>query len=202
MGTVSSIGLSLDQPAIRCAGRRAAHPHSAPVAGSTACRCDSWFSHVMPGQFVDGRIAFLKAPLKITPAREAQWQRVQAAMRENAKTLDQTITDHRQDGVNKFTLKKLLTPAAGLRGPVTAADASALAQTAPAPANYPAAPSEACHHARWRGCTFSIRRAADAGYSNVPTTSLPSPRSALSIRMPVWSSCTGIRSRSCCRSRG
>jgi Spy/CpxP family protein refolding chaperone len=26
----------------------------------------------MPGQFVDGRIAFLKAQLKITPAQEAQ----------------------------------------------------------------------------------------------------------------------------------
>ena len=40
---------------------------------------------MMPGQFVDGRIAFLKAELKITPAQETQWQQVEAAMRENAK---------------------------------------------------------------------------------------------------------------------
>ena len=37
---------------------------------------------MMPGQFVEGRIAFLKAQLKITPAQEAQWQQVEAAMRE------------------------------------------------------------------------------------------------------------------------
>ena len=52
---------------------------------------------MMPGQFVEGRIAFLKAQLKITPAQEAQWQQVEAAMRENAKTLDQTITTARQN---------------------------------------------------------------------------------------------------------
>src|ERR1700757_2322769 len=52
---------------------------------------------MMPGQFVDGRIAFLKAELKITPAQETQWQQVAAAMRENAKTLDQTITSARQN---------------------------------------------------------------------------------------------------------
>jgi hypothetical protein len=29
---------------------------------------------MLPGQLVDGRIAFLKAELKITPAQETQWQ--------------------------------------------------------------------------------------------------------------------------------
>jgi Spy/CpxP family protein refolding chaperone len=52
---------------------------------------------MMPGQFVDRRIAFLKAELKITPAEEAQWQQVEAAMRENAKTLDQIMTTARQN---------------------------------------------------------------------------------------------------------
>src|ERR1700755_43071 len=52
---------------------------------------------MMPGQFVDGRIAFLKAELKITPAQEAQWQQVKAAIRENARTLDQTIASGRQN---------------------------------------------------------------------------------------------------------
>ena len=62
---------------------------------------------MMPGQFVDGRIAFLKAQLKITPAQEAQWQQVEAAMRENAKTLDQTITTARQNRGNLGAVQRL-----------------------------------------------------------------------------------------------
>jgi len=50
---------------------------------------------MMPGQLVDGRIAFFKAELKITPAQETQWQQVETAMRENAKNLDQTVTTAR-----------------------------------------------------------------------------------------------------------
>ena len=44
--------------------------------------------HRMPGEFVAGRIAFVKAELNITPAQEGQWQQVAAAMRENANSLD------------------------------------------------------------------------------------------------------------------
>jgi len=67
----------------------------------------------MPGQFVDGRIAFMKAELKITPAQEAQWQSVAAAMRENAKALDQTITAARQnrgatDAVQRLEMREQL----------------------------------------------------------------------------------------------
>jgi predicted transposase YbfD/YdcC len=66
---------------------------------------------MMPGQFVDGRIAFLKAELKIAPAQETQWQQVAAAMRENAKALDQTITTERQirtgmDAVQRLELRE------------------------------------------------------------------------------------------------
>ena len=61
----------------------------------------------MPGQFVEGRIAFLKAQLKITPAQEAQWQQVEAAMRENAKTLDQTIITARQNRGNMDAVQRL-----------------------------------------------------------------------------------------------
>jgi len=59
-------------------------------------------ARMMPGRFIDGRIAFLKAELKITPAQEGQWQQVEAAMRENAKNLGQTIAAARQnqDGMN------------------------------------------------------------------------------------------------------
>ena len=62
---------------------------------------------MMPGQFVEGRIAFLKAQLKITPAQEAQWQQVEAAMRENAKTLDQTIATARQNHSDTNAVKRL-----------------------------------------------------------------------------------------------
>jgi len=62
---------------------------------------------MMPGQFVEGRMAFLKAQLKITPAQETQWQQVEAAMRENAKTLDQTITTARQNRGNLDAVQRL-----------------------------------------------------------------------------------------------
>jgi periplasmic protein CpxP/Spy len=61
----------------------------------------------MPGQFVDGRIAFLKAELKISPAQETQWQQVAAAMRENAKALDQTITTARQNRTGADAVQRL-----------------------------------------------------------------------------------------------
>ena len=62
---------------------------------------------MMPGQFVDGRIAFLKAELKITPAQETEWQQVAGAMRENAKTLDQTITTARQNRTTIDAVQRL-----------------------------------------------------------------------------------------------
>ena len=62
---------------------------------------------MMPGQFVDGRIAFLKAELKITPAQETQWQQVAAAMHENAKALDQTITTGRQNRTDRNAVQRL-----------------------------------------------------------------------------------------------
>ena len=62
---------------------------------------------MMPGQLVEGRIAFLKAQLKITSAQEAQWQQVEAEMRENAKTLDQTITTARQNRSNMNAVQRL-----------------------------------------------------------------------------------------------
>jgi vacuolar-type H+-ATPase subunit H len=62
---------------------------------------------MMPGQIVDGRIAFLKAELKITPTQETQWQQVEAAMRENAKALDQTITTARQNRASMDAVQRL-----------------------------------------------------------------------------------------------
>ena len=62
---------------------------------------------IMPGQFVDGRIAFWKAELKITPAQQGQWQQVEAAMRENARALDQTITAARQNRGDMDAIQRL-----------------------------------------------------------------------------------------------
>ena len=79
-------------------------------ANSTAAPSEArhhGMERMMPGQFVDGRIAFLKAELKITPAQETQWQQVEAAMRENAKTLDQTITNARQNRGNMDAVQRL-----------------------------------------------------------------------------------------------
>ncbi|MGE0258829.1 MAG: Spy/CpxP family protein refolding chaperone [Alphaproteobacteria bacterium] len=64
-------------------------------------------ARMMPGQFIDGRIAFLKAQLKITPAQEGQWQKVEAAMRENAKALDQTIATARQKSGDRNAVERL-----------------------------------------------------------------------------------------------
>jgi periplasmic protein CpxP/Spy len=49
-----------------------------------------------PGQLIDGRLAFLKTELKITPGQEAQWQQFAAVMRQNAQSLDQAIANARQ----------------------------------------------------------------------------------------------------------
>ena len=48
------------------------------------------------GQLVDGRIAFLKTELEITPGQEAQWQQYASVMRQNAQSLDQAMTTARQ----------------------------------------------------------------------------------------------------------
>ena len=65
---VAAIGLA---PAL---AQTAPAPMSSTAAPSEARHHAN--ERMMPGQFVDGRIAFLKAQLKITPAQEVQWQKV------------------------------------------------------------------------------------------------------------------------------
>ena len=79
-------------------------PADAGVAGAAHHHAGA---RMMPGQFVDGRIAFLKAQLKITPAQEGQWQKVEAAMRENAKALDQTVASMRQKSGDRNAVERL-----------------------------------------------------------------------------------------------
>lgn len=68
-------------------------------------------ARMLPSQLVDGRIAFLKAELKITPAQEIQWQQVATAMHQNATALDQVISNARQqsgsmDAVQRLSLRE------------------------------------------------------------------------------------------------
>ena len=83
-----------------------------PAANSGTAQTQAWHhARMLPGQLVDGRIAFLKAELKIAPAQETQWQQVATAMRENANALDQTISTARQqpgtmDAVQRLTLRE------------------------------------------------------------------------------------------------
>ena len=100
---VAAVGLT---PAL---AQTAPGPANSTAAPSEARHHE--MGRMMPGQFVDGRIAFLKAELKITPAQETQWQQVEAAMRENAKNLDQSIGTARQnrsgmDAVQRLELRE------------------------------------------------------------------------------------------------
>lgn len=47
--------------------------------------------HRHHGDHIEGRIAFLQTELKITPAQQAQWDRVAAAMRSNSQAMHQAF---------------------------------------------------------------------------------------------------------------
>jgi Spy/CpxP family protein refolding chaperone len=96
--SVAAVGLT---PAL---AQTAAPANAGPAAGEAHHRARA---QMMPGQFLEGRIAFFKAELKITPAQEAQWQQVEATMRENAKVLDQTISAARQNRAGMNAIQRL-----------------------------------------------------------------------------------------------
>jgi len=99
--SVAAFGLS---PALAQTGPPAANSGTAQTQARHHAR-------MLPGQLVDGRIAFMKAELKIAPAQETQWQQVAAAMRDNASALDQAISNARaqrgtMDAVQRLTLRE------------------------------------------------------------------------------------------------
>jgi len=49
----------------------------------------------LPGRHIEGRIAFLRAELKITDGQQALWERVAAAMRDGARQMDQVAQQNR-----------------------------------------------------------------------------------------------------------
>jgi hypothetical protein len=73
-----------DMPRAALAAEAPAGPGAAPAdtkAGPAERR-----ARFMPGRHIEGRIAFLHAELKITPAQKAQWDNVATVMRDNAKS--------------------------------------------------------------------------------------------------------------------
>jgi periplasmic protein CpxP/Spy len=99
--SVAAVGLS---PAL-------AQNTPAPASSEAAQTPMRHHARMLPSQLVDGRIAFLKAELKITPAQETQWQQVATAMHENAGALDQVVAGARQqrgamDAVKRLTLRE------------------------------------------------------------------------------------------------
>ena len=97
--SVAAVGLT---PAL---AQTTSTPTNTGAAASEAHRHAN--ARIIPGKFIDGRIAFLKAELKVTPAQEAQWQQVEAAMRENAKALDQTIANGRENRAGMNAVQRL-----------------------------------------------------------------------------------------------
>src|SRR5438128_10204825 len=63
---------------------------------------------MMPGQLVEGRIAFLKAQLKIAPAQEADKQQAVPEVRGNAKMVDKEITTEGQNRSSMGDGKRLV----------------------------------------------------------------------------------------------
>jgi periplasmic protein CpxP/Spy len=92
-GLAPAFGQAMPAPANSAAAQAAAHHNKMP--------------RMLPGQLVDGRIAFLRTELKITPAQEADWRQVAAAMRQNADALDQQITTTRQHHPNMDAIQRL-----------------------------------------------------------------------------------------------
>src|SRR5437588_11874303 len=95
--SVAAVGLS---PALAQNTPTPANPEAAQPAMHHHAR-------MLPSQLIDGRIAFLKAELKITPAQETQWQQVATAMHQNAAALDQVISNARQQSGSMDAVQRL-----------------------------------------------------------------------------------------------
>ena len=93
VGLMPALAQTTPAPANSSSAQSEAHHHA--------------MQRMLPGQLVDGRIAFLKTELKITPAQAPQWQQVAGAMHENANSLDQAIKTARQDRGSMDAVQRL-----------------------------------------------------------------------------------------------
>jgi periplasmic protein CpxP/Spy len=102
-------------------GTAPALAETAAAPGHAAVQSGERHEHggrMLPSQLVEGRIAFLKAELKITPAEEPQWQQFAAVMRQNAQALDQAIDNargHRNAAANALERMEMRAQFAKLR---------------------------------------------------------------------------------------
>jgi hypothetical protein len=67
----------------------------APAAIGRHGGWDHMRPHLMPGQLIEARLAFIKTALQITPAQTTQWNAVAEVMRKHAKARDEKITEMR-----------------------------------------------------------------------------------------------------------
>jgi len=71
----------------------------------------------LPGRHIEGRIAFLRAELKITGGQQANWEKVAATMRDSARRMDQLAQEMRaargqdQSAVDRLEQRARLTEA-------------------------------------------------------------------------------------------
>lgn len=79
---------------------------AAAVAGSaglalaptpSAAQADARQFQRSPGQHVEGRIAYLKAELRVTDAQAPLWNKLADVMRQNAKAMDDAFSAVRRD---------------------------------------------------------------------------------------------------------
>jgi len=85
-----------------------AQTQTAPQAQDQAREHKGHHREVSAARHIDGRIAYMKAELKITPAQEAQFNRLAQAMRDNAAAKDQAIEKLRADrGQPKNAVERL-----------------------------------------------------------------------------------------------
>ena len=72
-------------------------PATATPGAETKAERAKRHARYTPGRHIEGRIAFLHAELKITPEQKAQWDKVAAVMRENAKSDAQLFEEMRAE---------------------------------------------------------------------------------------------------------
>jgi hypothetical protein len=95
MLAVAGIGASAfgDTPATEQSAEAKAGPAGTP--GDGPVRGHMRHARFTPGRHIEGRIAYLRAELKITPAQSAQFDKVAAVMRDNAKSAAQMVEQAR-----------------------------------------------------------------------------------------------------------
>lgn len=100
---VAGVGASAlsDTPATEQSAEAQGGPGGGPGGpggpGAGPMRGPMMHGRFMPGRHIEGRIAFLRAELKITPAQSAQFDKVAAVMRDNAKSAAQLFEQARAE---------------------------------------------------------------------------------------------------------